>query len=96
MLCKLLRESRSGKLQTFVCFLYGLKLFEHCKNSCSTAQNITADKGTAVFNVDFTENNNTYVLGNTAPISSDSVEHDINTRNKSGIFKHPCIFLFII
>ena len=40
--------------------------------------------------------NNTWVRGNTRFISS--VEHDImfNTRNKSGISKHPCIFLFII
>ena len=40
--------------------------------------------------------NNTWVRGNTRFTSS--VEHDItfNTRNKSGISKHPCIFLFII
>jgi hypothetical protein len=52
--------------------------------------------------------NNTWVRGNTRFISS--VEHDIsrmsaanewditvfNTRTKSGISKHPCIFLFII
>ena len=40
--------------------------------------------------------NNTWVRGNARFISS--VEHDImfNTRNKSGITKHPCIFLFII
>jgi hypothetical protein len=51
--------------------------------------------------------NNTWVRGNTKFISS--VEHDIsqvsaanewdimfNTRNKSGISKHPCIILFII
>ena len=36
--------------------------------------------------------NNTWVRGNTRFISS--VEH--HTRNKSGISKHPCIFLFII
>ena len=38
--------------------------------------------------------NNTWVRGNTRFISS--AEHDIaimfNTRNKSGISKHPCIF----
>jgi hypothetical protein len=51
--------------------------------------------------------NNTWARGNTRFISS--VEHDIsrvspanegdimfNTRNKSGISKHPCIFLFIV
>ena len=45
--------------------------------------------------------NNTWVRGNTRFISS--VEHIMfnanimfNTRNKSGISKHPCIFLFII
>jgi hypothetical protein len=33
--------------------------------------------------------NNTWVRGNTGDIM-------FNTRNKSGISKHPCIFLFII
>ena len=44
---------------------------------------------------------NTWVLGNTRLISR--VEHDIsyvthimfNTRNKSGISKHPCIILYL-
>ena len=40
--------------------------------------------------------NDTWVRENTRFISS--VEHDImfNPRNKSGISKQPCIFLFII
>ena len=46
--------------------------------------------------------NNTWVRGNTRFVSS--IEHDtsrvrdimFNTRDKSGISKHPCIFLFII
>jgi hypothetical protein len=60
-----------------------------------------------VLDVVFYIENNIWVRGNTRFISS--VEHDIprvsaanewdimlNTRNKSGISKHPCIFLFII
>ena len=41
----------------------------------------------------YNKQKNTWVLGNTRFISR--VEHDINTRNKSGISAHPCIILYL-
>ena len=63
------------------------------RNHLITWQKYNILIGQFEFEVQYIENN-TWARGNTRFISS--VEHDINTRNRSGISKHPCMFLFII